>query len=204
MYPTHWYRYLSVILGGLTLGILVLNLQLVREPSGTLAVQCLANLQDGKFGTGMSSGRGNHLDFSQLLPGDILLGGNPRASYGVFTHAGIYLGDGMVLDGWLDQGLARTPVETFHGYDWACILRVKLPPEARRRAVDYALAHEHRIFYPIAFKPGERIWNCTKVVWKSYLLQGVDLDTFHDLWVAPDAFYLSPHVEVIAEDGRQN
>lgn len=162
----------------------------------------LRSAQQGDFVTGTFSGQPNRLDFTQLQIGDILLGGNPGGSYGHFVHAGIYLGQGQVLEGYVDCGLNRQPVEHYRNYDWACILRLKLPADAREAAAEYARQREGRIFYPMAFKPGERYWNCTKIIWAAYGEQGIDLDPFNDLWVTPDAFYQSPWVEVVDWEGE--
>jgi uncharacterized protein YycO len=160
------------------------------------------NFLEGKTSTGVFSGRPNSLDFSTAEPGDILLAGDHGGSYGHFTHAGLYLGQGMVLEGYVDCGVSRQWEGHYRYYDWACIMRVKIPPEQRQAALDYALQQENKTFYPIAFKSGERYWNCTKVIWAAYLKQGVDLDSKNDLWVTPDSIYHSQMLEIVTSSGE--
>ena len=54
-----------------------------------------------------------------------------------------------------------------------CLLKIKAPSEHKQAAVNYAENHLGQLFYPVAFKPGERIWNCTKIVWEAYRQQGM-------------------------------
>lgn len=158
-------------------------------------------LTQGHLGPGVPSGRGNHLDLSDLKPGDILLGGNNGSTYGQFTHAAIYEGEGRAWQGWLSTGVSPVNVERFRGYDRACILRVRTDAESRQQAVEMVSSWSGQLFYPLAFKPGERVWNCTKIIWEAYRRLGLDLDSGHDLWVIPDNLYQSSSVSIIAQDG---
>lgn len=201
-----FFRYYPLVLGGM---IALLLTAIAADNSGRMtrfsesaAPAYIENLLQGKNSTGVYTGRMNRLDFSLIQPGDILLAGNPESCYGHFTHAGIYLGDGWVLEGYVDCGVSRQRIEHYHSYEWACILRVKLPPEKRAAALEYALSQEYKTFYPAAFKNGERYWNCTKLIWEAYRRQGVDLDSFDDLWIVPDYIYFSPQVELIAREGE--
>ena len=36
------------------------------------------------------------------------------------------------------------------------------------------------------------------------MIQGIDLDSVGDIWVAPDSFYASPWVNIIEERGNNN
>ena len=170
--------------------------------SRSVAVSYLQNVFQGRYGSGFFTGQRNQLDFSSLEPGDILLGGNPGGSYGHFTHAGIYVGNGEVMEGYVDCGISRQGAGHYRYYAWACVLRVKLPPEQRLRAAEYAARREGRMFYPAAFKTGDRYWNCTKLIWKAYKEEGVDLDPRRDLWLTPDAIYFSPWVERVSCEGE--
>jgi uncharacterized protein YycO len=69
----------------------------------------------------------------------------------------------------------------------------------REAAVEYARAQIGKIFHPLAFKPGDQYWNCTKIIWKAYAENGVDLDALNDVWLTPDAFLNSPWVEKLYE-----
>ena len=99
------------------------------------------------------------------------------------------------------MGITLNSVAHFREYSQAAILRVEAPQEVKLAAAQYAWQNENGMFFPLAFKPGERIWNCTKIIWKAYMIQGVDLDSVGDIWVAPDSFYASPWVNIIEERG---
>lgn len=201
-----FFRYYPVLFTGmavlLAVAIIVANPGYIKRFSHTSAPLFVRSLIQGKSSTGVYAGRANNLDFSRVEPGDILLAGDHDSCYGHFTHAGIYLGQGMVLEGYVDCGVSRQRQEHYLYYDWACVARVKLPPEQRQAALDYALKQEYKTFYPIAFKNGDRYWNCTKVIWASYLRQGVDLDSNSDLWVTPDSIYHSQMLEVVTSSGE--
>lgn len=207
-----FFRFYALILGGI-LCVLILLVWFAfpasegekfssLEFSRPVAISYLQNALQGRYGSGFFTGQVNSLDISQLEPGDILLGGNPGGAYGHFTHAGLYLGNGEVMEGYVDCGISRQGVGHYRYYAWACVLRVKLPREQRLRAAEYAAQLEGRMFYPTAFKTGGRYWNCTKLIWKAYKEEGIDLDSRHDLWLTPDAIYCSPWVEVISSEGE--
>jgi ATP/maltotriose-dependent transcriptional regulator MalT len=86
-------------------------------------------------------------------------------------------------------------------YDRACILRSKTTLKNRRQAVATVANWNGQVFYPLVFKPGDRIWNCTKIIWEAYHRLGLDLDSGRDLWIVPDNLYQSPLVTIVAEDG---
>ncbi|MGE5397349.1 MAG: hypothetical protein ACM3MK_07415 [Chitinophagales bacterium] len=156
----------------------------------------------GMLGPGSPSGRGNSLNVDLLQPGDIILGGNNGSTYGRFTHAAIYQEKGYAWDGWLDAGVRQMKVSEFLDYDRACILRVKTNKLVKTRAVSYVAAQKGKLFYPLTFKKGERIWNCTKTIWQAYHRQGIDLDNGEDIWVVPDNLYNSSEVLVIDQSGE--
>lgn len=201
-----FFRYYPLVLTGVVIilaaAIMLANPGYLYSLPQSVTACYVGNFFQGNIGTGYFTGCGNQLDFDRLHPGDILLGGKPGGAYGHFTHAGLYLGDNQVLEGYVDCGISRQPVNHYHHYDWACILRVQLPEEDRQQALDYALQQEFKPFYPAAFKPGERLWNCTKLIWAAYQRQGVDLDSNDDLWITPDAIYHSAHVQVIDQRGK--
>ena len=200
-----FFKYYLLILSGVSFSLGIAILCLTPDGLGltkrSVAVTFVQGFLKGHPPTGVYTGRRNRLDFSRLEPGDILLAGKPQAAYGHFTHAGLYLGQGDVLEGYVDCGLSRQPVTHYHSYDWACILRVELPPLERARVLEFATAQEFKPFYPAAFKPGQRYWNCTKIIWTAYQQVGLDLDPNVDLWVSPDALYFSPWVHVITAEG---
>ena len=55
----------------------------------------------------------------------------------------------------------------------------------KKQAVEYVRRQQGAMFYPLAFKAGDRYWNCTKIMWKAYREQGLDFDRGMIL-VAPD------------------
>lgn len=188
----------DLILALLIMGINGYNWQ---NTSSRVMGQSIKALAQGYFGSGIPSGRGNELDLSDIQPGDILLGGYDGATYGKFTHAAIYEGEGIAWQGWLSSGVSQVSIERFRYYDRACILRVNTDSENRRQAVEMVAGWDGQLFFPLAFKPGDRVWNCTKIIWEAYRRLGVDLDSGDDLWITPDNMYRSPRVSVIAQSG---
>ncbi len=156
----------------------------------------------GQGGYAYADDCGNTISFAGLEAGDILLGGYPGCAYGRFSHAGIYLGEGRVAEGYVDLGINIQGLEHYHNYCEVSLLKVNAPPEVKRKAVDYVLAQEGKLFYPLAFKPGDRWWNCSKIMWKAYYEQGLDIAPQADFWIAPDAFYQSPLLSIVNEEGR--
>lgn len=198
----HYLLILTSVIIILVTAILICSPDIKLSSPSSLAATYIQNTLQGRAATGVYTGRINQLDLNLLQPGDILLGGKPQAAYGHFTHAGLYLGQGWVLEGYVDCGLSRQAVDHYRFYDWACILRVELPTAERGKVLQYALQQEFKPFYPVAFKSGERYWNCTKLIWAAYRQAGVDLDTFSDLWISPDAIYANPQVQRIAAEGE--
>lgn len=160
--------------------------------------QGMAAMAKGWIGPG-DGWYGNTVDLSGIEAGDILLGGNDEATYGRYTHAGLCDGKGYYWEVSLEAGVRRKPVSYFTNYTRACLLRVNASPEKRRAAVRYMAAHEGEIYYAIAFKPGEKVWNCTKTLWLAYKRAGIEIDGGQDLWVIPDNIRASGSVRLISE-----
>ena len=80
------------------LGLLLLlvigaaNRHLLTSGSGSVIYTYAAGFAKGDIGTGYGSPSPGRVPFSQLEPGDIVLGGWPNTAYGQFSHAGLYLG----------------------------------------------------------------------------------------------------------------
>ncbi|NMC26640.1 MAG: hypothetical protein GYA42_00670 [Syntrophomonadaceae bacterium] len=159
----------------------------------------LNSLQNGRFGTGYGNPAPDRISFAGLEPGDIVLGGWPNCAYGRFSHVGLYVGNNQVMEGYVDLGLTLQDVDHYRHYSDLCLLRVKADSRVKNRVVAYALARQGQMFYPAAFKPGERYWNCSKIIWSAYLQEGIDLDELGDLWIAPEKFMDSRHVEILYE-----
>lgn len=161
------------------------------------------NLRYGNIGYGSeSSSQGNNISFDELEIGDIIVGGYPGCAYGRFSHAAIYIGNGQVIEGYLDTGISIHSVEHFWDYSQIALLRVEAADEVKLAATEYAKQNEGDMFFSLAFKEGDRIWNCTKIIWQAYIEQGLDLDSVGDIWVAPDSFYNSSKVTIIEERGN--
>jgi uncharacterized protein YycO len=194
--------FLALIGAGLKLAgrIELQDLQSLRQPS--VLVQVLAAAGRGEFGIGDYDNIPNNLDLSDLQPGDILLAGNPGGSYGRFTHAGFYIGDGQVIDMYTSDGVYVTGVEIYHSYTWAAILRVKTSPEIRAAAVNFAKQQVGAPFFILAPKYDDGLWYCSKLAWYAYYQSGVDLDPLHNsYWILPDDLLLSPKTSLVAFAG---
>jgi uncharacterized protein YycO len=181
---------------------IVLNNQQVIMTKNSILFDYIASAREGKIGYGFNQYYGNDISFADLEPGDIILGSYPGCAYGEYSHAAIYIGNGQVAEGYVDLGINVQPVGHFREYQKVCLLRVEAPMETKTAAVEYVLDHLGEMFYPVAFKDGDRFWNCTKIMWKAYYEQGLDLDYTQDVWVAPDVFYNSPHIVLLREKGR--
>ncbi|MEN6349939.1 MAG: NlpC/P60 family protein, partial [Syntrophomonas sp.] len=177
--------------------------QAVFKNDNAVMYNYLQHAQKGQVGFGDTNVAGNRISFAGLEPGDILLGGYRDCAYGRFSHAGIYIGNGQVIEGYVDLGVTIQPVTHYWNYSQICLLKVVAKPEVKRKAVEYAKSYQQALFFPVSFKNGERIWNCSKIMWKAYAAQGLELlKNDDDFWIAPEAYYYSPVVEVIREEGR--
>ncbi len=182
----------------LAAGISLANPQAFEK--GSVARIYVQNAFQGKTGYGCEGYYGNQIDFSGLEPGDLILGSYPECSYGHYSHAGLYLGKGEVLEGFVDMGVNIQNIEHYRQYAEVCLLRVTADEKTKNRAVQYARNHQGCIFYPLAFKPGDRIFNCTKIMWQAYKIQGLDLAPDPNLWISPDCFRQNANVELIREE----
>lgn len=163
----------------------------------SLLVLALAAAGRGEFGSGEFRGNVNKLDLSLLEPGDILLGGNHGSSYGVFTHAGLYAGDNQVVDMGVSSGVYLAEAKDYYNYDWAAIIRVKAGSGQKKAAVDYALSQTGKPFFILAPRKEDGLWYCTKLIWHSYLWQGINIDSARGYWILPDSLFISPLTDVI-------
>ncbi len=173
---------------------------IILNPEGALRTY-LSSAARGNFGYGMPLNYTNDISFAGLEAGDIILGAYPDCAYGRYSHAAIYVGQGQVIEGYADLGIVKQPLKHFREYPQICLLRVKAAPAVKKEAVAYVSRHLGQVFFPVAFKSGQNTWNCTKIMWKAYQLQGLDFDNNNDLWVPPDSIYNSGHVTVLRENG---
>ncbi|MEN6460685.1 MAG: YiiX/YebB-like N1pC/P60 family cysteine hydrolase [Syntrophomonas sp.] len=190
------------VLGLLLATIIIMDNINLLSRRDSITFTYLESLRNGNAGYGEISDYNNDISLASLKPGDILLGGWPNCAYGSFSHAGLYLGNNEVLEGYVDSGITINTVDHYRNYAQACILRVQTSANVKKRAIEYARQQEGKIFYPVAFKNGERYWNCSKIIWKAYMEQNIDLDNTHDLWIAPVVFCKSPNVKIIGLKGE--
>ncbi len=158
----------------------------------------------GEIGSGFGVYSSERVSFTGLEPGDIVMGGWSNCAYGRYSHAGLYVGNNQVLEGDVDYGLSVQALGDYMKFTQLCLLRIEASPEVKKKAVDYAMAHQGEMFYPVAFKQGERYWNCTKIIWEAYYIQGINLDEIDDLWIAPEKFADSSMVKKLYEKGISN
>jgi len=187
------------ILAFIFFGLIATENKHVFNNRDAVMYEYLKNARKGHIGYGFNSYYGNDISFAGLEPGDLILGGYPGCAYGRFSHAGIYIGEGKVIESFGDLGVNIQPISHYREYSEVCLLQVKAHPSVKKKVIDYVKSYEGAIFYPLAFKNGDRYWNCTKIMWKAYLTQGINFDPGNDFWVAPDLLYKSDWVEIIRE-----
>ena len=180
--------------------IIISNGPLLKPDSGSVIHVWLDSFISGRaVGPGeIGSVSGDLPDF-ELKPGDILLGGFPNCSYGLYTHIALYAGEDQIIEAFMDVGVIKQNYRHFRNYTYMAVLRPQLPEDVKLAAVEYAESKVGEVFFPLCFKQDEHYWNCSKIVWKAFAEQGVDLDPIGDLWIAPDAFKLVPQMEVLYE-----
>jgi hypothetical protein len=180
------------------------NLQLLSRSSNSVIYTYANSFLKGDLGSGYGKAFVGQVSFADLEPGDIVLGGWSNCAYGRYSHAGLYIGNNQVIEGFVDYGLSIQDMSHYYDYSQLCLLRVETTPEIKAKAVAYALAHQGEMFYPLAFKHDERYWNCTKIIWQAYQSQGINLDDINDLWIAPEHLGDSSMVKKLYEKGPSN
>ena len=195
------YKFLIFPVLALVLPAMVIlnNLAVFSQPDAFIFI-FLENSKKGYVGYGIpGNAKQPYIDWSILQPGDIILGGYENCAYGNYSHAGMYLGDNKVVEAFVDYGITINDTKHYSFYQKLALLRVNAETERKQAALEYARSQVGGLFFPAAFKPGEDLWNCTKIIWLAYFKQGIDLDETSDLWIAPDVFLQSRYVTVLAE-----
>lgn len=185
---------------GLLAAILIYQVATLSPGTRDLWAVMLERAARGWIGVG-TPGQ-NRFDFAAagLEPGDIVLGHNPGSSWGHWTHAALYVGDGLVVDTLLRHGVYLDRVERFaYAYQASGVLKVQLPPAVKQRAVDEAMAVLGRPFNLLSGRHQDGWFYCTQVVWYAYQRAGVDLDPAGGYWVVPDRFLDSGHVTLVLQ-----
>lgn len=184
----------------LLLFALILNTYLHLFTSNKSVIYTYAkNFLQGEIGPGYGPAKSQPISSIDLEPGDIILGGWKNCAYGEYSHAGLYIGDNNVLEAYVDYGITVQPLKHYLDYNNLCILRVKAPLAVKENAITYAQQQKEKLFYPLSFKSGDRFWNCTKLIWKAYYVNGIELDAINDIWIAPESFRNSTSVLTLFE-----
>lgn len=168
--------------------IVMQNWQLISKNKNSVIYTYSRSFSQGHIGSGFGKAESVNVPFDKLEPGDIVLGGWPNCAYGKYSHAGLYLGNNEVLEAYVDYGVCIQPLEHYTEYTELSLLRVEASQAIKQQVISRARNYSGKMFYPLAFKDGERYWNCSKIIWKAYADQGIDLDINHDLWIAPESF----------------
>jgi len=161
-----------------------------------------------------------------IVPGDILIitsteeltytfempfYGEMTIVLGYRDHAGIYVGDGKVVEA-TESGVVESALSSWVGRPGQAsveILRVDVSDEIREQAVAFAKAQVGEAYdwdwMTLDYADSETEWYCTEIVWAAYKNQGIDLDA-NSLphgslgGVAPQEIYDSDYTHVIATE----
>jgi len=136
------------------------------------------------------------IEVERLAPGDVILGGNPGAAFGAWSHATIVLDDGRVLAQDLLRGIGLEASDGLAWYDRLRVLRPRVPAAVRAAAAHSA---QHRIgaLFNLLAHPGDP-WqqSCARCVADAYREQGVEI-TDGRFWITPDALADGPGERII-------
>lgn len=177
------------------------NWTLLTRNQDSVVYTYLHSFKNGVIGSGYGSASATDIPFSLLEPGDILLGGWPNCAYGQYSHAGLYLGAGEVLEAYVDYGVCIQPLGHYDEYTDLCFIRVNVNDDIKAKVIADAHSYVGKTFYPVAFKQNDRYYNCSSIIWKAFKEQGINLDVNNDIWIAPDSFRDSPYVSILFEKG---
>ena len=151
-------------------------------------------------------------EIDRLEPGDVLFVDLYKGwcQIGYWDHVALYVGGDYVVEATYNSGVCLTSVEEFFERDYpAQISAMRLREMSGRqevieRAIDYALAQVGKPFDQITaipllltLKTGERKFHCAELVWRAYMISGIDLDSNDGLLLYPDDVFHSPRLEPI-------
>jgi len=131
-------------------------------------------------------------------------------SLGPRDHAGIYVGDGEVVEA-AESGVHKSSLSSWVGRGDQVgveILRVDVSDGIRAEAVKFAEAQLGESYdwdwMSKKYENSESEWYCSEIVWAAYKNQGIDLDAntlgFGMGGVAPQEIYDSDYTHVIASE----
>ena len=148
------------------------------------------------------------LSFLSLEPGDLLLCRSPGSVVpGFWTHVGMYIGDGKVVEALPKPGVTNTSVADWNCPTKTCVeaLRVKTTDEIRNKAVSFALSQVGKPYDWCWWQKdadGEA-WYCSELVWAAYLKASdgtINIEHGPDITgITPTEIDLDDDTEVISE-----
>jgi hypothetical protein len=122
----------------------------------------------------------------RLEPGDVILGGNPGAVYGEWSHATIYLGDGQVLVQDLLRGISIGELDELAWYDHLRIIRPMASATTRAEVAQTARHYVGGLFNLMSHPQDPWQWTCSRCVHDAYLRHGIHVSDGR-FWITPDA-----------------
>jgi hypothetical protein len=140
---------------------------------------------------GPSTAQPNSLSVADLRLGDVLVCRNPGSVYGHWSHATIYLGDGVVLGQDILAGIFLENATDLEWYDDIRVYRPTADDATRQQVVTFARSLVGKPFHLAAHPRDPRQWSCAKIVIHAWALAQVSLsdDRF---WQTPDAIVAGP------------
>ncbi|MEZ0537125.1 hypothetical protein ACAG39_07705 [Caldicellulosiruptoraceae bacterium PP1] len=147
----------------------------------------------GYYADGFYNGDVNTIDFKKLKVGDIIIVGNPKSVYGTYTHAALYIGNGLTVDGNIGEGIRYVPVEHYKYYSYGKILRIMTSDDIKIKACINIEENVGSVFFLLAPIQNENLTYCTKMIWTSFKKAGIELFKPNRI-IVPDDFLKSKFV----------
>ena len=164
---------------------------LAELPTLALIHSVLREVPAGNL-NGEFHGQPNHVDFTNLQPGDIIVCHNGGGGYGYWTHAVLYVGHGQAVDSNdFVRGTELKAVNAYQNYDSVILLRVAAPASTRKQAADDALAAVGKPYDPFASLTDVHSTYCSKLIWQVYRREGILLQQARP-WIVPDDLRSEP------------
>lgn len=157
----------------------------VNPNDATLIHSVLQEISKGHL-NGVFPHNSCHATLRDLRPADIILCHNPKGSYGYWTHAALYVGDGWALDSCdFAKGTELKPVEQYSKYAGMLILRPQLTHAARDDILQTALQQVGKPYDPFSTISDTRTEYCSKLIWQVFQQNGITLCPKW-AWIVPD------------------
>jgi len=145
----------------------------------------------------------------ELEPGDLLFCRSCKSVVpGYWTHVGMYIGGGQVVEALSDKGVAITSLESWNFPNKTCVAYARVinaNNEIKGKAVSFAINQLYKPydnpFFPIPSRkqsnPDSGSWYCSELVWAAYLNAS---DGQIDIEYTPDNFGITPKEIYIDDD----